>query len=197
MDPDGRLFALSNDEKTRSAQLDFIKNGLGAAGKYITAVQQKGQWMIGLVDTTRSQFAKMGVAAHGMAYLMGSANTFKLSLGASLATDLGGGGAYWGFNRTIYLNPRNFPASGGGVTLSAQEAFVHEMGHALTEILPAAGDRLGEISRPASGPKLPASEGISMALENAYRREGGEDPRQYYARPGDYVDPGPLGPVFP
>ncbi len=46
---------------------------------------------------------------------MASANTFKLSLGVSPATDLGGGGLYLPANRTIYVNPRNFPASAGGV----------------------------------------------------------------------------------
>ena len=209
IDPTGREFALSDDDEERNRQLEFLKRVVGEAGKHLTATQKDGKWLLELTAISPHEFAQSGAAEHAMIYLMVASQTYHLEFGK---VDRGGGAGFFPLSNTIRVDLDAWPRTlqpefktmttvdwSHGVEVTAEEAFVHEMGHAISEIIPGVADRLSRISRPGGwfGPKMPSREGLSMALQNAYRAERGDGPRTFYAQLGDYIVPGRSARIFP
>ena len=195
-DPDGRLFVLSADAKTRGAQLDLIKKSLHndkAAGYLVPIQNKKGQWMVGIQGISGSDFNKLGTTAHGLNHLVGSANSYRLELGASSKAAQGGGAS--AEMNTIYLNSAAFPREVGGAQATAATVLAHEMGHLLENEF---GEDLIQAIKNAAGRSalVQLREGFAMAYENAARAEAGMESRPFYVVPGDYADPG-VSPLFP
>lgn len=198
VDPDGKTFNLSDNEKKRNEQLALIKKSLqnAEAAKHVVAVKDKnGNWVVGIQGISGKDFNKLGTAAHGLNHLVNSVNDYKLEIGKSTETAQGGGAAT--DKGTIYLDPGAFPKDAGGVKETADTALAHEMGHLLEGEFGAG--YIQSIKEKAGRSFLVQSrEGFAVAYENAVRAEAQPplDPRSFYIVPGDYADPG-VSPIIP
>ncbi|MEW6364485.1 MAG: RHS repeat-associated core domain-containing protein [Acidobacteriota bacterium] len=187
-DPDGRVIELKYDPAQRAAQLRFIRSVLGNKGQHVTDVWKNGEWILSVTGMGRKDFAKFGVAELALAHLMRSSGTFKLELGRSRETVLNDGGAFLADKKgggTIYMDPVEWNWY-GGYHQSPQDRFVHEMGHALMEVV--ADPSYWRLGSSKAGLLFRPRELYGMAAENAYLAQTNRR-RPYYDRPTDYERP--------
>ncbi|HQN10408.1 MAG TPA: hypothetical protein PK569_22820 [Thermoanaerobaculia bacterium] len=198
VDSTGRLAELAGcaakDGEQCAAEFNVVKESVGKKAAAHLRVDAFGRLQV--IGATREDFAAFGNQAAVLGALIGQPETYRFD-GAPVT---GGFFAqneneYNPANRTIFLDLKGFPRNLGGVSVSAAEAFVHESAHALWHAFPGIGAAIGAKTNPGwslFGPSWPgANEGFATAMENQWRRDVGlEKLRQYYSRPGDYVDPG-------
>jgi len=202
VDPDGRFVRLSGcqfdteNAKCREQQ-ELVRQAFGNSWSEVSEYLEFGDGgMLILSGITAQEFGeRFGVFAGGLARLIESAVFFTATTGDVPALDKYMGGAWTCFGdcgggpgrptNEIHVNPKMFPARMGGIDMTATEAFVHEVGHAVTKLFP---DFAATISRRAwNGSADFVAEGYATNFESQWRVGMGLGPRPSYRQWGDYT----------
>jgi RHS repeat-associated protein len=210
-DPSGKKFVLGGcvmggyrDECDE--QKNLLAKVVGPEGaKYLTVEDRMGKrtGLLGVATLSLREFAKFGLAARALAFIIRAPATvmFETGPGVRITTDQTKGGAYTP-TKHLLLDIAFYPTRIGGVTIYADDALVHELAHAAADVDPTVRAWQWEFERLTTPRSIfqkshPPHEGYGIGAQNEYRRLHGLEPRLLYRDRGDYVDPGPSVSALP
>lgn len=205
VDPDGQLLQFSAcvanvSSEACAAQYNLYLSTFGKQSKEAAKYLELGKdGTVRFKNTTGQEFAKtFGMIGRASNYLISNrAAVFTIAFGsvsegAKFDDTKGGGG-------TITLDLSQFPRTLVGVSVSSTEALVHEMGHAISTLIPGYAERLNLRAGTSFITKMtPRNEAYATVFENAWRRlvAGETTIRSGYVVAGDVRDLGDVS-LFP